>query len=266
MAAVVLGACVLGAGGGALVHSPLLVVRSVEVTGAAHTTRASVLAAAHLSRLMIDVDAPQSARRVETLPWVADARVERAWPSSVRISVVERRPVAVVARPGATVGSPVAAPGPGGASGAGSEPGPDSWALVDRSGRVLADVPQPPAGLTAITGVGDPGPPGSHLGPRATPAVEAAAGMVPSLAPRVAAVSLTAGGDLQVALRPARGGGSPALASPARLSGGTVVVLGGADQLGAKLRALAVIVDQVDLAGVRSVDLRVPQDPALTGG
>jgi len=295
IAGILAGALSLGAGGLALLHSSLLAVRTVRVTGVTHTSRARVLSAAHLSRLMIDVEGASAAQRIERLPWVADARFERHWPSSVQISVTERKPVGVVGLPGAAVGPPGAAVGPPGAAvgppgaavgpqaeavappGGGSRTAPAGgslWALVDRTGRVLADVSQPPPGLVVLSGVGDPGQPGSLLAPGADPALNAVADLGPSLAQRVATVDAV-GGGLEMVLRPVPGtpvpvalqGGHAATgrpAAPPAITNGPTVVLGGADQLGAKLQALALLVNQVDLSGVRSVDLRVPQSPALT--
>ena len=45
---------------------------------------------------MVGLDAPAVERRLEAVPWVERASVSRAWPGTVRISLVERRPVAVV--------------------------------------------------------------------------------------------------------------------------------------------------------------------------
>ncbi len=281
IAGILAGALSLGAGGLALLHSSLLAVRTVRVTGVTHTSRARVLSAAHLSRLMIDVEGASAAQRIERLPWVADARVERHWPSSVQISVTERKPVGVVALPGAAVGPPGAAVGPQAEAvappGGGSRTAPAGgslWALVDRTGRVLADVSQPPPGLVVLSGVGDPGQPGSLLAPGADPALDAVADLGPSLGQRVATVDAV-GGGLEMVLRPVPGtpvpvalqGGHAATgrpAAPPAITNGPTVVLGGADQLGAKLQALALLVNQVDLSGVRSVDLRVPQSPVLT--
>lgn len=270
------GACTLGIGGVALLHSSLLAVRTVQVTGIAHTSRARVLSAAHLSKIMIDVNGPRAAKRVEALPWVAGAKVERHWPSRVRISVVERKPVAEVPLSGTGAGP--TRPG-GGPEGPAPAPG-SSWALVDGSSRVLADVGQLSPALVVLGGMGDPGPPGSQLGSGAGPAIEVVVRLLPSLAPRVAAVNAVGGGDLDLVLRlsgpagpisPASGGprwtaGQPVKPMPTALATGPTVVLGGPDQLGAKLQALAVLVGQVDLSGVHSIDLRVPQAPALSRG
>ncbi|MEO6713420.1 MAG: FtsQ-type POTRA domain-containing protein [Mycobacteriales bacterium] len=94
------GAFCLIAGGVALVaRSSLLRVETVEVTGAKRQPAADVVAAAAVpdgaAMWLLDTDAV--GRRVAALPRVRSAMVTRAWPRTVRITVSERVPVAVVA-------------------------------------------------------------------------------------------------------------------------------------------------------------------------
>jgi cell division protein FtsQ len=78
---------------------PRLALGEVNVTGAVRAGSDAVLTAAALPRgtnvWLLDTAAAQ--RRVEALPWVSSARVERSWPNQVAISVVERAPVARLA-------------------------------------------------------------------------------------------------------------------------------------------------------------------------
>jgi hypothetical protein len=46
----------------------------------------------------------------------------------------------------------------------------------------------------------------------------------------------------------------------------TVAELGPADQLSAKLSALQTVLNEVDMSGVKIIDLRLPDQPALTRG
>ena len=87
----------LTVGGWLAVRSPLLDVDRIEVQGAAHTPRAAVLGAARLHRgaAMVNVDQAAAGRRIESLPWVGQARVRRAWPGTVLITVTEREPKAM---------------------------------------------------------------------------------------------------------------------------------------------------------------------------
>lgn len=49
----------------------------------------------HLNKGMLALDLRRIRRAVETLPWVESAGVRRRWPGSLRISIEERRPVAL---------------------------------------------------------------------------------------------------------------------------------------------------------------------------
>lgn len=81
----------------AVARSPLFDVDRTVVDGVARLSVDEVLEAAGVvpGDPMVDVDAGAVARRVESLPWVADARVERSWPGTLRVNVTERRAVAV---------------------------------------------------------------------------------------------------------------------------------------------------------------------------
>ena len=94
---VVLSALVLAAV--AVSRTSLLAVRTIDVTGASHLTTARVIARAHIdgstNALWLDEHAVE--RRLERHPWISEAYVSVALPSIVRISIVERTPVAVAA-------------------------------------------------------------------------------------------------------------------------------------------------------------------------
>jgi cell division protein FtsQ len=78
--------------------SPLLGVRDVKLIGATHTTAAEVAAAAGLGpedNLLL-LSATEVVDAARTLPWVADAEVERRLPGTVRVKVVERKPALVI--------------------------------------------------------------------------------------------------------------------------------------------------------------------------
>lgn len=79
--------------------SPLLKVREVRVLGARHTSSHDVATAAQLdaSDNLLLLSAGEVTRKVESLPWVAEAEVERVLPGVVRVRVVERRPAIVLA-------------------------------------------------------------------------------------------------------------------------------------------------------------------------
>lgn len=74
-----------------------LTVQSVEVIGRERSDRNAILAALHVHRgtpiLGVDLDAAKT--RLEALPWVLSAAVERELPEGILVRLVERRPMAV---------------------------------------------------------------------------------------------------------------------------------------------------------------------------
>ncbi len=126
---------VLALAGWAVWASPLLSVRGVRVDGATTLTAEQVRTAAGVTEgtplLRVDVEA--AAARVARLPQVASVEVARGWPGSVVVTVVERRPVAVVEEAG-------------------------TRSLVDASGVLFDTVTgEPPAGVVPLD-VATPGP------------------------------------------------------------------------------------------------------------
>ncbi len=74
--------------------SPLLSARSIEVVGNAGVSTEEVLAALDVpvGIPLLRVDAGGAAQRVASIAKVDHARVERRYPSTIRVSVVERTP------------------------------------------------------------------------------------------------------------------------------------------------------------------------------
>lgn len=225
-------AVALVVGAVAALHLPWFRVSRLEVTGAEHTGAAQVrrVAAPAFHQAMVSVSTAAVAGSVDRLPWVLSARVDKSWPSTLVVDVVERTPVAQVAD------------------------GP-RWALVDRTGRVLAIAPTRAPALVALAWPGPVRGPGTVLPGRAAASltVAAALGPVESPGPSVPAPAVSVG--------PNPGGGVAV-----DLAGGAVVQLGPAADLGPKLTALEALEAQVDLSGVKTVDLTVPGQPVLTRG
>ena len=146
--------------------SPLLRVRGVKLVGAEHVGSREVAQAAGLDdgdNLLL-VSTGEIARRVESLPWVARAEVDRKLPGTVRVRIVEREPSLVLAF------------------------GAARWTL-DESGRVLA-VGEATEGLPVLAGasVSDLEP-GRHLeSHQVLDALEAYGSMPPALRSDVEAV------------------------------------------------------------------------------
>ena len=222
-------------------HSPLLAVRHVRVSGASRVSAADIAAAAGVAGhpSMIDVSG-RAARAVERIPWIDKAVVRRQWPSTVSIVVTERIPVAIVGVSGTAV-------------------------TVDVSGRVLG-----PAGtmvLPAVVADGDPalggmpggpvpkpvtatapGPPGTWTDPIYRPGLVVASALTPTLLARLTKIVVSGDGSVRLGL-----------------AGGGAAILGGTDGVGDKLLAVETILTRAPI-GSGTIDVTVPSAPVLTGG
>lgn len=107
----------------------------VSVTGQRMTSDSAIYARLNLAqqRSIWLLDTEAARRRVETLPWVAQASVKRVFPDRLHISIVERTPRAVWSDGRKTV-------------------------LIDAKGNTLGPVPDagPPPGLPVVFGPGAP--------------------------------------------------------------------------------------------------------------
>ena len=101
VAVVVLGA--LATGGYAIATSSLFGITGIEVVGTSHTTAVIDASGLRVGQNALGLDRAAAAARVEALPFVADARVERAGTLGVRVVVVERRPAIVAHVAGAVL-------------------------------------------------------------------------------------------------------------------------------------------------------------------
>jgi cell division protein FtsQ len=127
------------------VHSPMLDVDHVRVTGAQREGAAAIVKASGVDTgaPMLWVDTGQIAHRLEQLPWVAHARVERDFPGSVKIKVTEYEPTAYV------------------------RVAPDRVALVASTGRVIAFAAAPTPDAIEVKGQTAPPRTGSLVSPPA---------------------------------------------------------------------------------------------------
>ncbi|HYB37179.1 MAG TPA: cell division protein FtsQ/DivIB [Mycobacterium sp.] len=153
MLATVLLTVVVAALGLILYFTPVISARSIVVTGTRAVTRDEVLDAARVrpGTPLLQVDTGQVADRVAAIRRVASARVQRQYPSALRITIVERVPLVV-------------------------KDFPDGPHLYDRDGVDFATAPPPPS-LPYID-VDNPGP--------ADPATKAALAVLTALRPEVA--------------------------------------------------------------------------------
>lgn len=228
VAALVLSVVVIG--GWTVLHSPVLDVDRVVVTGMTHLQAGDVRAAAavELGTALVDVDPQAIGERVRGLGRVGAVDVSRVWPGTVEIAITERQPVAVTSLNG-SVGA-----------------GGGRWVVLDGAGRALEVADSAPPGLIRVEGAGT-GP--VEVGERVA-GLEGAMSVVralpPALLPQVATV-IAAGDDVDLGL-----------------ASGGVVYLGPPERVGEKLRALATVLARVDTTGMRVLDLRQPSRPALT--
>ncbi len=215
-----------------LARSPLFGLSGVRVRGASATTRAAVLAAAglHPGQPYLAIHPDEVRRRIEAVPTVAAVRVTRAYPSSLRITVTERRPTAVVSS------------------------GEGRW-LVAADGTVLGQAAGPAPGLPFVSGV--PLPPGARPGTRLPPgnslanALTALGGMDPALRGQVTGVSARSIDSLQF-----------------RLRDGALVLYGLAERQAAKDAAVLLVQKQLRSEGkqVVRIDVRSPSTPTVLAG
>ncbi len=208
-----------------IARSPLLGAHTVRVEGATKTPATAVRAAAGISdgEPLLFLDTGAIVRRVERLPYVATASVSTDLPHTVTVRVVERTPVAFIA-------------GPAGAS------------LLDRTGRVLEQVPTRPDGLTEVTGTTRPGAAGTRV---SDPEVFRGLGDFPPALRLLAGRVRVRGGEAVVVVR-----GDAPLARTIRL--GPLV------DVRAKAAAVLAVLADLGVRGehVRYVDVRVPDAPA----
>jgi cell division protein FtsQ len=137
-----------------LYFTPVMSARTVVVSGTGAVTRDEVLeaAAVRLGTPLLQINTNRVADRVATIRRVASARVQRQYPSALRITIVERVPVAF-------------------------KDFPDGPHLYDRDGVDFATAPPPPT--LPYLDVDNPGP--------ADPATKAALQVLLALRPEVVA-------------------------------------------------------------------------------
>ncbi|MDQ3944653.1 MAG: FtsQ-type POTRA domain-containing protein [Actinomycetota bacterium] len=202
-------------------RSALFDVDHIDVAGAFLVSPAEAAeAAGPLQRVALaEVDTTAAAQRVEELPFVRSARVERVFPNRVRIRLTERMPAAFATRPAG------------------------GFALLDDSGRVLADRPDRPSDLLEVTGAGHIPPPGDWLG-AARPALAVHLALTEPLRRRVS-VAVVDGGSVTLRV------------------GNRDVRFGPPEHLDAKVAALAALLDHLGDRPVVAVDVRVPSAPVV---
>jgi cell division protein FtsQ len=219
-------------GGTRLVGSPLFGLSAVEVRGTSMLSVDDVVAASGLrvGQPYLSVDPAAVRRRLEqALPRVGRAEVHRDYPSSLRITVVERTATASIAAGG-------------------------RYWLVAPDGMVLEPSTARPDGVPFVAGVPVPGAlrPGARLpagGPLAN-AVAALGGLRPELAKLVVGVQARSVDSLEF-----------------RLHGGLRILYGLAGEQAAKDEAVVLLSSRLRREGrqVVLIDVRNPSAPTVVG-
>jgi cell division protein FtsQ len=92
-------------------QDPRFALESIDVSGCSRSTQGEVLAAAALpvgTNIWL-LDTTSAEKRIASMPWTESAKIDRAWPNRVSITVLERRPVARLdLPPGGSSEEPVA--------------------------------------------------------------------------------------------------------------------------------------------------------------
>ncbi len=217
-------------GGWALLHTGLFSADAIAVTGVhPQTTDAAIVGAAGLERHppLISVDPGATAGRVESLPFIATARVERHWPDGVTVSVTERVPTATMAGPGT------------------------SWSVLDGSGRTLEVVAARPPGLLELvegtpTGALAPAPVGGTLKGDVAGGLTVVRTLPKAFSAQVVSVTVAPDGTITLAL-----------------NSGIHVLLGTGTELAAKYEDVAAIIAHASLRGATTIDVSVPGSPTV---
>jgi cell division protein FtsQ len=227
--AVAAGVAVLVALGVLALHTPFFEAKVVTVTGEhLNTSTLAIETAAGVLHHppLISVDPGPAAARVETLPFIASARVVRHWPDAVTIAVTERSPVTAMAGP------------------------VPAWSTLDGNGRTLAVTPAKPAlpvlVVTSVKGPVHPAPVGATVAPAAAPGLLVARTLPPAFAGQVVSIAVAADGTVSLAL-----------------NSGLVVLLGTVSDLTAKYEDVAAIIAHASLHGAHTIDVTVPQTPTV---
>jgi cell division protein FtsQ len=211
--------------------SPVLSVRRVRLLGAKHTRSVEVIEAAGLdpSDNLLLVSTADIERAAETLPWVERAEARRVLPGTLRVKVIERKPVmALMVETGSRR---------------------SRW-LLDGDGRILARGRRHKK-LPVLAGMAvealEPGSIVASDGARA--ALRAYASMRPGLRSKVVAVFAPTEERLTFTLR-----------------NRTLVRFGAAENLDAKNSVLRSVLAKLRAQGrrVAYIDVRVPASPAIS--
>jgi cell division protein FtsQ len=219
-----------------VVHSPLLAVHHIRITGTRREPPGAILRAAevHQGQALLFVDTGAAARRIERLRWVEHAHVRRAFPDTVDIDVTEYVPSAYV---------PLSA---------------GKVALIASSGHVIALARSVPHHAVELLGEHATPVVGSLLTP--PDAADVVAQLPPHLRSRVAAIDV-GGATVVVDLRAGAPAGTDCRPVPGAVAGFEQVRLGTFDAIRDKGVAALSVLDHLVGQPFTYIDVSVPQAP-----
>jgi cell division protein FtsQ len=218
------------------VHSPLLAVGHVRVSGERREPVVEILHAAGIRKgqALLFVDTGAAERRIEQLHWVANAHVRRDFPGTLDIEVTEYAPTAYVPMAGGKV------------------------ALVASTGRVIGLSRSVPPHSVEVLGVRGVPVVGTTLS--SPEAANVVSQFPPHLQSRVAAIDV-GGGSPVVDLRAAAPAGRACLPVAGAVAGFEQVRLGGFDALRDKGVAALSVLNHLAGQPFSYIDVSVPQAP-----
>ncbi|MDE0701492.1 MAG: FtsQ-type POTRA domain-containing protein [Acidimicrobiaceae bacterium] len=214
--------------GWAALRSPLLDLDHVEITGLGPSRLAEAQQSIGLEKgtPLNDIEIGPIKADLEALPWVLRADVEKSWPSTVHIEVVERIAVAQLAKEDGRV------------------------AVVDATGTIMAEggleyEELPRISLEASAALGE-------VEPQSRPGLALIATLPDDLLQWIEAVTYSPGASPE-----ARG------VVGLDLVGQAEAHLGEATLLSDKVQALRTVLNGVDLTCIRVIDVAVPDFPTI---
>lgn len=226
----------------AAAFSPLLGVRHVRISGNTRLETALLedLAGIRTGSALLRVDLAGVAERLETQPWVANARVVRSLPTTIRIEVTEERPLMVLrADQGA--------------------------AIVSRTGRILEFSPGRGAPQEWTTSVAQDLPVVITKGPMAADSPSDAD--LPGRRGSDAVIELTRvvrNLPVSVASRLSQMVADDPSAIELVMEDGSTVLVGPSEDVSAKMAALSAVLVGVDDRCVDHIDVRNPKQATVT--
>ncbi|MDE0065277.1 MAG: FtsQ-type POTRA domain-containing protein [Acidimicrobiaceae bacterium] len=214
--------------GWAALRSPLLDLDHVEIAGLgpSRLAEAEQSIGLEMGTPLNDIETGQIKADLEALPWVLHADVEKSWPGTVQIEVVERIAAAQLAGDGGRI------------------------AIVDATGTVMAEGGSEHEALPRISVESEVAL--GEVEPQSLPGLALIASLPDDLLSWTEAVTYSPGPSAE-----ARG------VVGLDLVGEAVAHLGEATLLNDKVQALRTVLNGVDLTCIRVIDVAVPDFPTI---